>query len=71
MLYASESELTFACRILEKSYIFTAFYRISELRSREDLIKGIVENLDYSVYILNYSLLGPRSFILAGTAMHG
>ncbi|KAJ2919190.1 hypothetical protein MD484_g1222, partial [Candolleomyces efflorescens] len=35
--------------ILEKSYIFTAFYHLSELRSREDLIKGIVENLDYSV----------------------
>ncbi|RXW24422.1 hypothetical protein EST38_g1410 [Candolleomyces aberdarensis] len=35
--------------ILEKNYIFSAFYRLSELRSREDLIKGIVENLDYSV----------------------
>jgi len=36
-------------RLLEKFHIFTAFYRLSELRSREDLIKGIVENLDYSM----------------------
>ncbi|KAF9475644.1 hypothetical protein BDN70DRAFT_883456 [Pholiota conissans] len=35
--------------LLEKFKIFTAFYHLSELRSREDLIKGIVENLDYSI----------------------
>lgn len=35
--------------LLEKFHIFTSFYRLSELRSREDLMKGIVENLDYSV----------------------
>ncbi|KAK0188086.1 Rapamycin-insensitive companion of mTOR, N-term-domain-containing protein [Armillaria mellea] len=35
--------------LLEKFKIFTAFYHLSELRSREDLIKGIIENLDYSV----------------------
>lgn len=32
--------------------MFTAFYHLSELRSREDLIKGIIENLDYSMYAL-------------------
>ncbi|KAG2009933.1 ste16 [Coprinopsis cinerea AmutBmut pab1-1] len=35
--------------LLEKFKIFTAFYHLSELRSREDLIKGIVDNLDYSI----------------------
>jgi large subunit ribosomal protein L17e len=35
--------------LLEKFHIFSSFYKLSELRSREDLIKGIVENLDYSV----------------------
>jgi rapamycin-insensitive companion of mTOR len=36
-------------RLLEKFKVFTAFYHLSELRSREDLIKGIVENLDYTM----------------------
>lgn len=36
-------------RLLEKFKVFTAFYHLSELRSREDLIKGIVENLDYNM----------------------
>ncbi|KDR82835.1 hypothetical protein GALMADRAFT_88557 [Galerina marginata CBS 339.88] len=35
--------------LLEKFHVFTAFYHLSELRSREDLIKGIMENLDYSI----------------------
>ncbi|KAJ4482113.1 Rapamycin-insensitive companion of mTOR, N-term-domain-containing protein [Lentinula aciculospora] len=34
--------------ILESYKIFTAFYHLSDLKSREDLIKGIIENLDYS-----------------------
>ncbi|KAJ3802454.1 Rapamycin-insensitive companion of mTOR, N-term-domain-containing protein [Lentinula aff. detonsa] len=34
--------------ILENYKIFTAFYHLSDLKSREDLIKGIIENLDYS-----------------------
>ncbi|KAF9781640.1 Rapamycin-insensitive companion of mTOR, N-term-domain-containing protein [Thelephora terrestris] len=34
--------------LLEKFKIFTAFYHLSELRSREDLMKLIIENLDYS-----------------------
>jgi len=36
-------------RLLEKFKVFTAFYHLNELRSREDLIKGIIENLDYSM----------------------
>ncbi|KAF8272211.1 Rapamycin-insensitive companion of mTOR, N-term-domain-containing protein [Lactarius quietus] len=32
-----------------KAKLFTAFYHLSELRSREDLIKGIIENIDYSI----------------------
>ncbi|KAI0643109.1 Rapamycin-insensitive companion of mTOR, N-term-domain-containing protein [Trametes meyenii] len=35
--------------LLEKFKLFTAFYHLTELRSREDLIKGVVENLDYSI----------------------
>ncbi len=38
------------CRLMEKFKLFTAFYHLSELRSREDLIKGIIQNLDYSMY---------------------
>ncbi|KAJ3921151.1 Rapamycin-insensitive companion of mTOR, N-term-domain-containing protein [Lentinula edodes] len=34
--------------ILENYKIFTAFYHLSDLKSRDDLIKGIIENLDYS-----------------------
>ena len=45
--------LTYRCsyngyRLLEKFKVFTVFYHLSELRSREDLIKGIIENLDYT-----------------------
>ncbi|THH20076.1 hypothetical protein EW146_g1188 [Bondarzewia mesenterica] len=36
-------------RLMEKFKVFTAFYHLSELRSREDLIKGIIENIDYSM----------------------
>ncbi|KAG6820706.1 hypothetical protein H0H93_012759 [Arthromyces matolae] len=35
--------------LLEKFKVFTAFYHLSELRSREDLIKGIIENLEYNI----------------------
>lgn len=38
-------------RLMEKFKVFTAFYHLSELRSREDLIKGIIENIDYSMYV--------------------
>jgi len=37
---------------MEKFKVFTAFYHLSELRSREDLIKGIIENLDYNMYVV-------------------
>ncbi|GAA5975076.1 hypothetical protein JCM11641_000022 [Rhodosporidiobolus odoratus] len=36
-------------RTLDQFKFFTAFYRISELRSREDLVKAIIENVDYSL----------------------
>ncbi|BGP18107.1 hypothetical protein JCM10213v2_006158 [Rhodosporidiobolus nylandii] len=36
-------------RVLDQFKVFTAFYRISELRSREDLVKAIIENVDYSI----------------------
>ncbi|KZO96980.1 hypothetical protein CALVIDRAFT_480721 [Calocera viscosa TUFC12733] len=34
--------------LLQRFRIFTAFYHLSELKSREDLIKGMIEHLDYS-----------------------
>ena len=36
---------------MEEAKLFTAFYHLSELRSREDLIKGIIENIDYSMFV--------------------
>jgi Rapamycin-insensitive companion of mTOR, middle domain len=38
-------------RLMEEAKLFTAFYHLSELRSREDLIKGIIENIDYSMFV--------------------
>ncbi|KAJ7935708.1 Rapamycin-insensitive companion of mTOR, N-term-domain-containing protein, partial [Mycena leptocephala] len=35
--------------LLQKFRIFTAFYHSSELKDREDLVKGIIENLDYNI----------------------
>ncbi|KAI0073477.1 hypothetical protein K474DRAFT_1666532 [Panus rudis PR-1116 ss-1] len=35
--------------LLEKFKLFTAFYHLSDLRSREDIIKAIIDNLDYSI----------------------
>ncbi|KAF8139513.1 Rapamycin-insensitive companion of mTOR, N-term-domain-containing protein [Mycena galopus ATCC 62051] len=35
--------------LLQKFKIFTAFYHLSELKDREDLVKGIIENLDYTI----------------------
>lgn len=37
--------------ILEKHKVFTAFYHLMELRSREDLMALIIENLDYSMSV--------------------
>ncbi|KAG9036760.1 hypothetical protein FRB95_008091 [Tulasnella sp. JGI-2019a] len=34
--------------LLERLKVFTAFYHIGELSDRQDLIKGIIENMDYS-----------------------
>ncbi|CAI2163170.1 13482_t:CDS:10 [Funneliformis geosporum] len=36
-------------RLLERFKIFNTFYHLSELKSREDLIKAIITNLDYSL----------------------
>ncbi|CAG8523548.1 7861_t:CDS:10 [Ambispora leptoticha] len=36
-------------KLLEKFKIFNTFYHLSELRSREDLIKTIITNLDYTL----------------------
>ncbi|KAJ7095819.1 Rapamycin-insensitive companion of mTOR, N-term-domain-containing protein [Mycena belliarum] len=35
--------------LLQKFSIFTAFYHVSELEDRADLVKGIIENLDYNI----------------------
>jgi len=36
-------------RLMEKFKIFTAFYHLSELRDREDLITAVITNLDYTM----------------------
>jgi rapamycin-insensitive companion of mTOR len=53
VLLASDTDhvLTYVLRLMEKFKVFTAFYHLSELRSREDLIKGIIENIDYSMSV--------------------
>ncbi|KAF5369485.1 hypothetical protein D9758_002757 [Tetrapyrgos nigripes] len=35
--------------ILEKHNIFNAFYHLGDLKNRDDLIKGVIENLDYTI----------------------
>ncbi|KAN0087521.1 Rapamycin-insensitive companion of mTOR, N-term domain containing protein [Tylopilus felleus] len=35
--------------LMEKSKVFTAFYHLSELRNREDLITAVITNLDYTI----------------------
>lgn len=35
-------------RMIEQLRIFTTFYSISELRNRDDLVKAILANMDYS-----------------------
>ncbi|KIJ54571.1 hypothetical protein M422DRAFT_24511 [Sphaerobolus stellatus SS14] len=34
--------------LMERFRVFTALYHLSELRGRDDLIKGIIQNIDYS-----------------------
>lgn len=34
---------------MEYFKFFNSFYHLSDLKFREDLIKGIIENLDYAV----------------------
>jgi rapamycin-insensitive companion of mTOR len=42
--------LTNGCaRLLERFKFFTAFYHLTELRDRQDLIRAMIENLDYSM----------------------
>ncbi|KLO15978.1 hypothetical protein SCHPADRAFT_823888 [Schizopora paradoxa] len=35
--------------LLEKFKIFSALYQVSNLKSRDDLVKGIIDNIDYSI----------------------
>lgn len=34
-------------RLLEKFHIFDLYYHVSELRSRDDLVRAIINSLDY------------------------
>ncbi|KAH8913426.1 hypothetical protein BT69DRAFT_1234618 [Atractiella rhizophila] len=42
-------------RLLERFKIFTLFYHLSELRSRDDIVKAIVENMDYELWVVDVS----------------
>lgn len=41
----------FTNSLLEKFHVFTALYHVSELKSRQDLIALIIQNLDYSMSV--------------------
>ena len=69
-IYAPEL-LTPQLRLLEKFKVFTAFYHLSELRSREDLIKGIIENLDYNMYVAPNSFVRSLMSFSSATATRG
>ncbi|CDO75419.1 hypothetical protein BN946_scf184916.g3 [Trametes cinnabarina] len=50
--------------LLEQFKLFTAFYHLTELRNREDLIKAMIENLDYNIdghsrIVLSKALTSP------------
>ncbi|KAA1078672.1 hypothetical protein PGTUg99_011011 [Puccinia graminis f. sp. tritici] len=36
-------------RLMEKFKIFTSFYALCEMRTRDDLVKQVIENVDYSI----------------------
>ncbi|KAG0139923.1 hypothetical protein CROQUDRAFT_111390 [Cronartium quercuum f. sp. fusiforme G11] len=36
-------------KLMEKFKIFTSFYALCEMRSRDDLVKEVIENVDYSI----------------------
>lgn len=55
---------------MEKSKIFTAFYHLSELRNREDLITAVITNLDYTMHVLTrfyFVALEYNKYIVMGT----
>ena len=37
-------------KMLEKCRLFTTFYHVSELRNRDDILKAMLSNMDYSKY---------------------
>jgi len=43
---------------MESFKFFNSFYHLSDLKFREDLIKGIIDNLDYTVFVSHPSLFG-------------
>lgn len=45
--FSADQEST--SRLLDHFKVFTSFYRISDLRSREDLAKAIIEHVDYTM----------------------
>lgn len=49
-------------RLLERFKFFTVFYHLSDLKSREDLIRAIIEKLDYStcVGVLDHTEISSR-----------
>ncbi|KAG1750937.1 Rapamycin-insensitive companion of mTOR, N-term-domain-containing protein [Suillus occidentalis] len=40
--------------LMEKFKFFTAFYHLSELRDREDLITAVITNLDYTIDVVSH-----------------
>ncbi|KAI1315132.1 hypothetical protein EDD11_001279 [Mortierella claussenii] len=44
-------------RLLEKFKIFNLYYRLSELRSRDDIVTRIITSMDYSIYLDDMSYI--------------
>ncbi|KAI9064633.1 hypothetical protein FKP32DRAFT_1648919 [Trametes sanguinea] len=67
-LLGTLSKRTEGIELLEKFKLFTAFYHLTELRNREDLIKAVIENLDYSIdghsrIVLSKALTSPYKHV--------
>lgn len=43
------TQSTEGIKLLERCRIFTPLYHLSELRSRDDIVKAVIENVDYTI----------------------
>lgn len=58
-------------KILSRCRIFTVFYHICDLKSRDDIIKALVTSLDYSLYFSNNTSESHSRIIIAKILVSG